>query len=89
MNPDIKAIYVGGIPDQASEEEVIALFAPFGTVLMDGRDAPHFPKDESGRRKGFGFIRMATAEAVAAINGLGNAELGGAKLTINEARPKN
>lgn len=83
-----KSIYVGNIPDEATEEEVIALFSTFGTVLMDGKDAPYFPKDEAGKRKRFGFIKMEEAEANAAISGLANADLSGQKLTINEARPK-
>lgn len=84
-----KTVYVGNIPDQATEEEVIALFAPYGTVLTTGKEAPYFPKrDGSDTRKGFAFITLDADEAMAAITGLANTELNGVKLTINEARPK-
>ena len=42
----------------------------------------------TGRSRGFGFITMSTPdEGHAAIAALSGADLGGRKLTVNEARP--
>lgn len=79
-----KKLYVGGLPYATTEAELQELFAQAGTVesvaiIMD-RD--------SGRSKGFGFVEMATEEeAQKAIQMFHEYELGGRKLTVNEARP--
>jgi RNA recognition motif-containing protein len=43
---------------------------------------------DTGRSKGFGFVEMGSdAEALAAIEGMNGAPLGGRNLVVNEARP--
>lgn len=43
----------------------------------------------TGRARGFAFVEMATEDgARAAIEKFHNAELGGRRLTVNEARPQ-
>lgn len=43
----------------------------------------------SGRSKGFGFVEMSSdAEADAAVEKLNGRDIGGRKLTVNEARPR-
>lgn len=43
----------------------------------------------SGRSKGFGFVEMATPEeAEKAIQMLNQSEMGGRKLSVSEARPR-
>ena len=67
------------------EDMVRSLFEKHGTVervnlIMDR---------ESGRSRGFGFVEMSNeAEALKAIAALNGWDLGGRKLTVNEARPK-
>lgn len=78
-----KRIYVGNLPFSATDDEVRAMFAEFGTV-----DDVHLVTDrDTGRPRGFGFVEMSDGadEAIAKLN---NSELGGRKLNINEARPR-
>jgi RNA recognition motif-containing protein len=43
----------------------------------------------TGESQGFGFVEMPVkSEAIAAINGLNDAELNGRRLDVNEARPR-
>ena len=61
----MKKIFVGNLPDNATEKIVTELFAEFGTVR-----SIHLVQDIfSGRCKGFGFIEMEGHEARAAIAG--------------------
>jgi RNA recognition motif-containing protein len=78
-----KRLFVGNLPRQVSMADLNQLFSEFGTVqsveIMRGRDAR--------RNKGFGFVEMdSEAEAQAAIEGLHDREIGGRRLTIDEAR---
>lgn len=81
----MKKIYVGNFSFNMTEEELRAMFEPFGNVesaaLVTDRD--------TGRSRGFGFVAMSNDEeaekAMAALNGK---ESGGRALTVNEARPQ-
>jgi RNA recognition motif-containing protein len=78
-------IYVGNISHGSSEDEIRSAFVTYGEVesvrLITDR--------ETGRSKGFGFVEMPkNDQAQAAIAGLNGTELGGRKLTVNEARPR-
>lgn len=79
-----KSIYVGNLPWSATEEEIRSLFSPYGSVnsvnLVTDR--------ETGRARGFGFVEMPDDAAVAAIQALEGASLGGRSLRINEAQPR-
>lgn len=78
-----KKIYVGNLPFSASDDEIRDLFSEFGTVesvnLITDRD--------TGRPRGFGFVEMSDG-ADEAIQALNDTEMGGRKLKINEARPR-
>lgn len=80
----MKSIYVGNLPFTASEEDVHALFAEYGSVnsvkLISDR--------ETGRPRGFGFVEMEDAAAEKAIQMLDGKDLGGRTLRINEAQPR-
>ncbi len=78
-------IYVGNLPYSTTDAELEQLFAQHGqvqraSVVMDR---------ETGRSRGFGFVEMANAEegnaAIAALSGF---DLGGRKLIVNEAKPR-
>lgn len=78
-------IYVGGLPYEATEQELTALFATHGAV----QSARIIMDKFTGKSKGFGFVEMATAdEAQKAITALNATQLGGRTLTVNEARPQ-
>lgn len=77
-------IYVGNLPWSATEDDVEALFAPFGEV-----DSVRLISDrETGRARGFGFVEMADDAASEAIQALDGTEMGGRTLRINEAKPR-
>jgi len=73
-------LYIGNLPFSATDADLRDTFGQHGTVtdsvvMMD-------------RTRGFGFITMSTPEeGHAAITALSGADLGGRKLTVNEARP--
>jgi RNA recognition motif-containing protein len=72
-----KSLYVGNLPYSTSEDELIALFAAYG-----GRN----PRIIEGR--GFAFVDIDADQLEAAVADKHNAEFGGRRLTVNEARPR-
>jgi RNA recognition motif-containing protein len=80
----MKSIYVGNLPFNASEDEVRELFAAYGNVI----EVRLITDRETGRPRGFGFVRMAPDEADAAIAALNGTEMGGRTLRINEAEDR-
>jgi RNA recognition motif-containing protein len=78
-------IYVGNLPYTATEDDVRALFEPYGQVTR----ANIVMDRETGRPRGFGFVEMAQdSEANAAIEALNGSQMAGRSLTVNEARPR-
>ena len=78
-------IYVGNLAYGLTEEAMRDAFAVHGQV-----DSARIIKDrETGQSKGFGFVEMPNqAEAENAIKELDGADLGGRKIRVNEARPR-
>ncbi len=79
-----KSIYVGNLPWSATEDQVQALFAEYGAVLS----VKLINDRETGRARGFGFVEMEDADALAAIEALDNHDFGGRTLRVNEAKPR-
>ncbi|MDG3086646.1 RNA-binding protein [Vibrio hannami] len=64
--PSTKTLYVGNLPYKANESNVRQLFAEHGEVF-----AVRLMKDKrTGKRRGFGFVVMASADTETAINAL-------------------
>ncbi len=82
----MKKLYIGNIPFETTEDEIRALFEPFGPVesldLINDRD--------TGRFRGFVFVELEDDVADKARKELDGKELGGRMLRVNEAedRPK-
>jgi RNA recognition motif-containing protein len=78
-------IYVGNLSYGMTEEALHQAFAAHGTV-----ESARIIKDrDTGQSKGFGFVEMPNQqEAEAAIKELDGADLGGRKIRVNEARPR-
>lgn len=78
-------IYVGNLPYSTTDAELEQLFGQHGqvqraSVVMDR---------ETGRSRGFGFVEMANPEeGNAAITALSGFDMGGRKLIVNEAKPR-
>jgi RNA recognition motif-containing protein len=81
----MKNIYVGNLDFSTSDQDVRALFEPFGQV-----DNVNLIRDQfSGQPRGFGFVEMSDdAAAEKAIQQLNGQQLGNRNITVNEARPK-
>ncbi len=78
-------IYVGGLPYQTSEQDLVDLFAQAGQVTS----AVVIVDRASGRSKGFGFVEMGNdQEARAAIEKLNGTTLGDRTIVVNEARER-
>ncbi len=73
----IKTLYVGNIPYSANEDELVQHFAAYG-----GKN----PRIIEGR--GFAFVDIEAEHLEAAIADKNNSEMGGRRLTVNEARPR-
>jgi RNA recognition motif-containing protein len=83
--PD-RTLYVGNLPYDCTQQEI--------EVLINGVAAGnvvrvHLPPDQDGRKRGFGFVTMSSAEtAKSASEALKTADLRGRRLVINLAHPK-
>jgi len=78
-----RKLYVGNLPDSATEQDLSDKFAAYGTVKSVKLITDH----DSGRSKGFGFIEMMSeAEAHAAIDSLNGTDYDGRSMKVNEAR---
>ena len=79
-----RKLYVGNLPYSTSEAELEELFGRAGSV-----ESVNVMRDmATGRARGFAFVEMATdEEAQRAIQELDQQELGGRRLTVNEANP--
>jgi nucleolin len=83
--PD-RTLYVGNLPYDATQEEVEGLIAATGAGPIA---RIHLPTDPEGRKRGFGFVTMASADAAkGAIEGLRTANIRGRRLVVNLAHPK-
>ncbi|WP_422930406.1 RNA recognition motif domain-containing protein [Singulisphaera sp. PoT] len=80
-----KNIYVGNLPYDTTQDDLVQLFQTYGTVTSGQVIIDKF----SGRSRGFGFVEMANDdEANTAIENLNGSPFGGRPLTVNEARPR-
>ncbi len=78
-------LYVGGLPYQTTEQDLIDLFEQVGQVT----EATVITDRETGRSKGFGFVEMRNdQEAQSAIAQLNGTLLGNRTITVNEARER-
>ena len=83
--PD-RTLYVGNLPYDATVEEVQTLI---NGVAPDSVVRVHLPMDADGRKRGFGFVTMASSEtAKTAADALRTADLRGRRLIVNLAHPK-
>ncbi len=78
-----RKLYIGNLPDSATEQDLSDKFAVYGTV----KSVKLITDRVTGRNRGFGFIEMASeAEAQAAIDSLNGSDYEGQSMKVNEAR---
>lgn len=79
-------IYVGNLSFDVKDRDLQELFEQHGSVSSAKVITDH----HTGRSRGFGFVEMPDgSEAQRAINALGEQEVDGRALRVNEARPRN
>jgi RNA recognition motif-containing protein len=81
----LKNIFVGNLSFASTEDAVRGLFETYGTVervsIITDRD--------TGRSRGFAFVEMPNdEEAERAIQALNGMDVGGRRINVNEARPR-
>lgn len=74
----MKKIFVGSLPNDATDDSVRELFSEFGTVRSIKLVSDVF----SGKCRGFGFVEMEGHEARAAIAGLDGKTYCGKQLKV-------
>jgi RNA recognition motif-containing protein len=81
---DVKTLYVGNLPYRANETAVRELFANYGHV-----ESVRLMKDKhTGKRRGFGFVEMSSADLEKAITALNDAEFQQRTLKVREAKER-
>ena len=78
-------LFVGNLPYETTDQDLASFFGQAGTVTSASVVINKF----NNRSKGFGFVEMASEdEAKKAIETLNGQELGGRKIIVSEARPR-
>ena len=78
-------LYVGGLPYQTNEQDLLDLFGQVGNVV----EATVITDRDTGRSKGFGFVEMGDDQSARnAIERLNGTLLGNRTITVNEARDR-
>lgn len=78
-------LYVGNLPFATTAQDLEALFGQAGSVSVVEIIFDKF----TGRSRGFAFVTMGSAEeAQKAVDQFNNYDLGGRKLGVNIARPR-
>lgn len=78
-------LYVGNIPFATTAQDLEALFGQAGAVSVVEIVFDKF----TGRSRGFAFVTMSSAEeAQKAVDQFNNHDIGGRKLAVNLARPR-
>ena len=80
-----KKLYCGNLSYNVASSDLDQIFGEYGTV----QSAEVIMDRDTGRSKGFGFVEMSSAEeGQAAIAAMHDKDVGGRKLVVNEARPR-
>lgn len=76
-------LYVGNLPWNFSNNQLLDIFKPHGNVVS----AKVVTDKESGKSRGFGFVEMENDnDANSAIRALNGSELSGRKLVVAAAK---
>jgi RNA recognition motif-containing protein len=81
---DMKKVFIGSLPPEATQDIVKDLFSEFGTVRSIDLVRDVF----TGKCKGFAFVEMEGHEARAAIAGLNHKMMGGNTLKVKFEEPR-
>ncbi|MGB1263598.1 MAG: RNA recognition motif domain-containing protein [Cognaticolwellia sp.] len=80
----IATLYVGNLPYRANEAAVRELFSQYGQV-----QSVRLMKDKhTGKRRGFGFVEISSADADNAVSKLNDSEFQQRTLKVREAKER-
>jgi RNA recognition motif-containing protein len=77
-----KTLYVGNLPWETTEADLAAVFRQHGNVIS----SRIITDRDTGRARGFGFVEVEDADADRMVAAMNDAELGGRRVVVNEAR---
>jgi len=80
----MRSIYVGNLSFDVTTDQLEALFAAHGEVLSVNLISDR----DSGEPRGFAFVEMDDAAAVAAVQATNGIEFRGRNLRVNFAKPR-
>lgn len=84
MKANFTNVFVKNFGPDFTEEELAALFEPFGSIT-----SLYFEKDAEGKSKGFGFINFENHESAAkAVEELNDKEINGQNIYVGRAQKK-
>ncbi len=82
----MKKLFVSSLPYNITDADLAELFSGYGTVLSA---KVILDRDNGNRSKGFGFVELEDdEEAMRAIAELHDSEVGGRRIIVNEAKPR-
>jgi RNA recognition motif-containing protein len=79
-----KTLYVGNLPWETTEADLADVFRQHGTVIS----SRVITDRDTGRARGFGFVEVEDADADRMVAAMNDAELGGRRVVVNEARQR-
>jgi RNA recognition motif-containing protein len=77
-------LYVGNLPFNTTDADLEEVFGQFGVV----ESANVITDRETGRSRGFGFVKFEDEAAAQAALSLDGTQLGGRSLKVNEAQER-
>lgn len=81
----LKKLYIGNLPWSVDDAKLTELFSKYPTVTS----AVVIMDRQTGRSRGFGFVEFSNdQDAQKAISEMGDMDIEGRKLIVNEARPQ-
>ena len=83
MKPDGQKLYVGNLPFDAKETEIVGLFEQYGSV----KDCFVPVNRETGAPRGFAFVTVDAENAEKVIEETNNLEFLGRPLVVNKPLP--
>ena len=79
-----KKLFVGGLPYSVDSAQLEEMFSKFGALTSCDVITDRY----SGQSKGFGFVEMEDEAAEEAIKKLNETEVGGRKISVSIAKPR-
>ena len=78
----VSTLYVGNLLYRTKRDDLIEIFGKFGDVIS----ARIILDKDSRKSKGYGFVEMATGDAITAVEALNGSDFNGRALRVNEAK---